>query len=207
MTITGIEKTKRGRYSLFADGAFLFSVHPDIYSASQLRPGLEMAVEEPEALRLEDEFYSAKDKALTLLSYAPHSAGMLAEKLRRHWDEEIVLRVVERMEELDLLDDGDYAARLARDLVNLKGWSLNRVRLELKKRKLPPDAVEEALEQFDEDSDLTAALRVIRKKYRSRLGDEDGIRRTIAALQRQGFSLGIIRQALERLEEEGWEEP
>ena len=206
MTITGIEKTKRGRYSLFVDGEFLFSIHPDIYKTSKVKAGLEMTVQELEQLRLDDEFYSAKDKALTLLSYAPHSAGMLEEKLCRHWDREIARRVVERMEELDLIDDGDYAARLARDLVNLQGWSLSRVRLELKKRKLPPEAVEEALEQFDGDSDLEAALRLVKKKYRSRLSDSDGVRKTIAALQRQGFSLGVIRQALERLEEEEWEE-
>ena len=81
MTVTGIEKTRRGRYALMVDGEFAFSVHRDTFLMSRLSVGLELAPRELERLRREDEDYSAVQSALEILSRAAQSTGMLREKL------------------------------------------------------------------------------------------------------------------------------
>ena len=64
MTITRLGETKKGRFSVFADGEFLFSVHKDIFlSRKELELGREVSVELLEEIRLEDEAYSCKEKA------------------------------------------------------------------------------------------------------------------------------------------------
>ena len=46
MTITRLGETKKGRFSVFADGEFLFSVHKDIFlSRKELELGREVSVE------------------------------------------------------------------------------------------------------------------------------------------------------------------
>ena len=56
MTITRLGETKKGRFSVFADGEFLFSVHKDIFlSRKELELGREVSVELLEEIRLEGE--------------------------------------------------------------------------------------------------------------------------------------------------------
>ena len=39
MTLTKIAMTKRGRVALYADGAFVMSLHPDVFAASGISVG------------------------------------------------------------------------------------------------------------------------------------------------------------------------
>ena len=207
MTVTGIEKTRRGRYALMVDGEFAFSVHRDTFLMSRLSVGLELAPQELERLRREDEDYSAVQSALEILSRAAQSTGMLREKLLRRYGEEAAEHALCRMAQLGLLDDLDYARRLSRDMVNLRGWSLKRVRQGLLQRRLDRETVEEALSQFQKEDEICPIIDIVLKKYRERLFDAGGLRKTIAALQRRGFSYEDIRAALGRIQdEELWRE-
>ena len=56
MTITQLQETKKGRFSVFADGEFLFSVHKDTFLLRpELAVGRQVTVETLEEIRLEDE--------------------------------------------------------------------------------------------------------------------------------------------------------
>lgn len=205
LTITEIKKTKAGRYAVFGDSAFLFSIHADTYALCGLRRGSEIDAHALEELRLSDEAYSCRQKALSLLSCAAHSRGMLIDKLCRFYPREAAEAAADRMEELGLLNDPDYGRRLACDLLRLRGWSRSRIRQELQKRRLSPEvvsAVMDTLEEDDGEGEAGRILRLLRGRYRSKLNDRRGVDNTIAALCRQGFSLTDIRQALSVLREE-----
>lgn len=202
VTVSDITKTKKGRYSLFVDGEFVFSIHRDSFFKTSLTTGTVLTVEELEQLRLDDELLSAKDTAMGILSRASQSSGMLRDKLSRYYGEESVEGAVTRMTELGLLDDVDYARRYSADAVKLRGYSLLHLRQELRRRKLPPHAVEAALEQFEERDESDPIIQLVLKKYKTKIFDADGLRKTIAALQRRGFSYSDIKVALDRIEEE-----
>lgn len=203
MTITDITKTKKGRYSLFLDGEFLFSLHLDSYLKSKIKIGQQVTVEFLEEMRLADEYLSAKENALNILARSQKSCGMLAEKLSRFYGEEAVEQTIQRMLELGLLDDLDYAQRFSRDCINLRKYSKQRTVQELKKRKIPPSIIEQALEQFDEeDGEVEQIIALILKKYKSKIMDYDGLEKTKAALARRGFSFTDIKEALTVIEEE-----
>ena len=54
MTITQLQETKKGRFSVFADGEFLFSVHKDTFLLRpELAVGRQVTVETLEEIRLE----------------------------------------------------------------------------------------------------------------------------------------------------------
>ena len=125
---------------------------------------------------------------------------MLKQRLQQEdFPVEVVADVLDRLEELGLLDDLDYARRCAADLLHLKKYSVSRVRQELRCRGVEEADIEEALQQIDSDP-LQQIREVVEKKYRSGLSDEKGRRRAVNGLQRLGYSYGQIRQVLNELE-------
>ena len=89
---------------------------------------------------------------------------------------------------------------LGTDLMRLRGWSLRRTEQELLRKRLDRDTVAQVMEELarrDEDGDAARILKLLRGRYRGRLGDRRGVENTVAALRRQGFSLPDIRAALE----------
>ncbi len=211
MTITQLQETKKGRFSVFADGEFLFSVHKDTFLLRpELAVGRQVTVETLEEIRLEDEALSCKEKALTLLEYSSHSAGRLAEKLRRHYPQETVEQVVQRLRELGLLDDLDYGRRLAADLLNLRGYSLGRVRQTLYQRRLDKETIDQVMGELSEIDQIAPIVALVNKKYLQKLREPRGREKVAAALQRRGYRYDEIREALSQVTEglfdEGYEE-
>ena len=206
MRITRLQETKKGRFSVFADGEFLFSVHRDIFLLHrELAEGREVSVRRLEEIRLEDEEYSCREKALSLLDYAPQSEGRLREKLERFYPPETAERVTVRLREAGLLDDLDYGRRLAAEGMELRGWGPLRVRQELFRRKLSPETVRAVMEELEDsprEDPAAAVLRLVEKKYLPKLREPRGREKVAAALRRRGYGWGEIREALSRLGEE-----
>ena len=196
MTITQLQETKKGRFSVFADGEFLFSVHKDTFLLRpELAVGRQVTVETLEEIRLEDEALSCKEKALTLLEYSSHSAGRLAEKLRRHYPPETVEQVVQRLRELGLLDDDDYAERFARDISERKKFGILRIRQEMRQRGLTNEQIEYATSLLRSDPE-EKMREIIARKYPLAYEDEKVRRRAFSALMRMGYPAAEVRRVL-----------
>ncbi len=204
MRITAIEKTKKGRFSVYADGAYLFSLHPDIYAVSNLSVDDAVDVQRLEALRLQSEEKDAREKALRILGRSAQSKGRVYGKLRQGGcSEEAAAAAVSRMEELGLLNDRDYALRLARDLLNLRHYALDRVEQELMHRGVEPQAIGHALEALAPAYDPVAQIAALcRRKYTDINTDEKSRRRCVNALMRLGYRYGDIREALRFLQDD-----
>lgn len=200
--MTAIQKTKKGRYALLVDEEFRFSIHRDSFLLTKLSVGNTLSVQELEQLRRDDQLLSAKAAAMDILARAAQSGGMLLEKLCRYYDEDAAQAAVERMTELGLVDDEDYAARLAADCMGFRGYSLVRTRQALLQKKLPRPVVDQTLERYQDQDESGPIIDLILKKYRNKIFDRDDLRRTVAALQRRGFAYDDIRSALRRIEEE-----
>ena len=202
MTITRLSETKKGRFAVFADGEFLFSVHKDIFLARpELARGKNLPVELLEEIRLEDEAWSCKEKALTLLEYSSRSAGALAEKLRQHYPLETVEATIQRLAELGLLNDLDYGRRLAADLLHLRKYSLGRVRQALYQRKLDREVIDEIMEELEDTDQIGPIVELVQKKYLPKLREPQGRQKVAAALQRRGYGWDDIREALRQVAE------
>ena len=99
--------------------------------------------------------------------------------------------------ELHVLDDAEYAAMLVRHY-GAKGCGPRRIREELRRRKLPPELWDEALEQLPEQDG--ALDRLLRARLRGKDPAEDpaAVKKATAALLRRGFGWEEIKAALER---------
>lgn len=200
--ITKLSPTKQGRMALFLDGDFAFSVDLETLAHFGLRQGLELSPAELSQLLDQTLTQKVKERAFTLLSYKSYTRALLRQRLLGEdlAPEDCVDSVLDRLEELGLLDDRDYALRCAKDLSRLKHYAPGRVRQELRRRGLEQVDIDEALEQCQQDPGEQIRA-VVAKKYRGALGDEKGRRRAVNGLLRLGYSYSQIREALRELTE------
>lgn len=199
--ITDLRRTKRGRYSVYIEGEFACVLHEEVFASSSLCAGGYVEREELEELLQASGDKLAREKALSLLSARPYTARGLRRKLSEKLDEDSASSAVERMVELGLVDDLDYARRFAADCVNLKGYGHPRIVRELLGKGVDREIIDQVLEERGDDPRLQIK-ELLRRKYLHRMEDEKGSRRAVAALQRLGYRYGDIRAALLELEEE-----
>ncbi|MBC5581030.1 RecX family transcriptional regulator [Anaerofilum sp. BX8] len=191
--ITAVERTRRGRFSIFADGEFLFSVDAETLAKSGLAEGDELSEAEIEDLRGNSDTRRAKDKALTFLSLRAYGSAELYDKLCRSFDEHTAAAAVAEMTRLDLLDDAEFARRRAAYLHGQRK-SLWEIRQKLLALGLDRGLVEDALAGLPQDEG--GAIRgVIEKQYLSRLARGE-TEKVVAALARRGFSAREARAAV-----------
>lgn len=194
--ITGLEKTKRGRYSVFVDGEFLWSLDGETLLKSRVRPGAVLEYAYLEEVKAQSDAVGCREKALTLLGQRAYARGELVERLCRDWPRPTARQVVTQLEEAGLVSDGDYAFRLADELYRYKHLSRRFIELELQKRGIDPALCREVLDAggFDDGASIRALLE---QKYAARLGDRAQRQKVLAALARRGFGYGDCRAAME----------
>lgn len=196
-TLTQISETKKGRYALFFDGEFAFSLDAGTFADADLHQDDELEPWQIEELRKKSDTRRALDKAMDFLALRDHAAGELYDKLCRKFDPHSAAAAVARVGELGLLNDEDFARRRAAELLR-KRKSRREILLDLNKKGIDRDtaaAVVEALGDEEEDPDLASARALVQRQYASRLaqGKEPQV---AAALARRGFSHAVIRTVL-----------
>ena len=200
MTVTDIVPKRKRLSALYIDGEFAVKVDTETILASPVSVGSEITDEQLRELIESSDRKRAKEKALWLLSSRDHSSRELEEKIRRTHNADSAHRAVERMEELGLVDDEKFARRYADELINVKHLSAKAARYKLTAKGIDRDLADEILEELDPDPrEHIQAL--IETKYLRSLSDEKGRRRTVAALQRLGYSWGDISAVLSEYEE------
>lgn len=200
MKITDISPTKKGKYALFVEGRFLFSVDGDTLRAHSVGVGKDLSAEKLEEIRRDAEYRYAKDRCLSLLGQRAYTRKQLMDKLDTV-EEDIAALAVDRMEELGLVDDGAYARACSRDLSRLKGFAPARIARELAGRGIDGELIEQALEELDFDPEREIAKIVLRRFIRG-IGEEKGYRRAVNTLVRMGYRYGDICRVLANLRED-----
>jgi regulatory protein len=149
-----------------------------------------------------DEISRAKYAALFYLSRRALTERQLREKLeKKEYSPEIIDETLEYVKELGYIDDRDYAQRYAKDAVELKRHGVSRIRMDLRKKGICPQDIDEALQELSLDTsdalrslieEKSAALDLKDKKHRVRL---------VNFLLRRGYKFDEINSALREMEE------
>ena len=199
MLITAIEPRRKSLRALYLDGELAVNIDAQTLLSSRFQVGTEITDEELHELLAASDANRAKEKALYLIAHRDHSKKELVDKIRRTASQEAAEKAADRMEEIGLIDDRDYARRYASELFQRKYFARKRVEYELKQKGIGPDFIEELLEELEpEPVGQIGAL--VERKYLRALDDERGRRRTVAALQRLGYRWEDIRRALKEYE-------
>jgi regulatory protein len=199
MKITALQPQKRSnrRISVFLDGAFLFGLASDTVRALGLRVGMEVDRAELDRFAREEQLHQARNYAFRLLSYKARTESELRQRLvRKGFAPDIVTATIERLRELGLVNDADFARRFAEDRVSIGHRGRHRIRAELRRRGVERSEIEAAVAQAPDEA---AAALAVAQKYRERnRGLEPPVlrRRLWGFLARRGFGPDIITRAL-----------
>ena len=194
--ITRIGETKRGRFALFADEEFLFSVDAETLHKHKIQEGSSLSSEELSFLKDDSDARKAKDQALRYLSLRAYGENELYQKLCLKYDEPTSAAVLAALRELDLLNDQAYARDKARGLAARKKSGAE-IRRRLLALGLEKSLVEAAVAgAVPPEADAETALAILRQNYMEKLrrGEKEKV---MAALARRGFSHADIRRAVQ----------
>ncbi|MDB5168937.1 MAG: hypothetical protein JWO41_293 [Candidatus Saccharibacteria bacterium] len=197
MKITAIKtQVKRaGRYSIFVDGAYSFSLSDMALLESKLVAGQELTqqeVKDYKQLSDDDKLYG---RVLQYLALRPRSEWEVKTYMeRKKASPALVTLILNKLSINGLLDDRKFAESFVRDRQLLRPTSKRKLTLELRKKNVPSDIIQEVIvEGGGEDSTALHEL-VARKRKQTRYQDDLKLMQYLA---RQGFGYGDIKAALQ----------
>lgn len=127
-------------------------------------------------------------------------------------DAALCAELLDRFEELDLVDDAAFAAQWVASRHRVRGLSRRALSNELRRKGIDADLVAQATAVVGPDEEFEAALGLARKKLRTMasVGDSQTRRRRLAgALARRGYGHEVVSGVLSRVlsEDEAEGEP
>ena len=196
-----VKEGKANKIHIYVDEEYRATVDSDYWYSERYRNLKEINEDELTELLDSVSFRRAYNKGLDLLSRRPYGVKELMKKLcEKGHEKEASQKACDRLVELGLLNDEEYARILANDLFNRKNYSIKRIKQELSFRGIPREIVENTVDSLDNDAENRIIL-VIRKKYLNKLNDEKGRKRAVDGLLRLGFSYSEIKSALNHIAE------
>ncbi len=204
MLITEIRPQKGHLTGLYSDGELIVSIDCELAAEKNIQPMRDYSTEELRAILAESQVRRARSKALYLLEFRDYSSRDLAARLRRdkEYGDASIDAAVEYLTEIGAIDDSRYAENMIRHLMQQKHYGRRRIMQELAAKGIDRDTAEQALASFDHD-EQTAILELLQGKFSRDLGDEKGVRRTVATLLRYGYEISDIYETIHRLKGEG----
>ncbi|MDY6871496.1 MAG: recombination regulator RecX [Actinomycetota bacterium] len=132
---------------------------------------------------------------LRLLTVRARTRAELAGKLtQRGYDEPVVVRVLERLVDVGLVDDEDFAEQWVRSRHLYAGKGKRALAAELRRKGVDDEVINSSLADIDAGAERDRAERLVRDRLRrEKLDDEPGsdlkvMRRLAGMLARRGYS-------------------
>lgn len=141
---------------------------------------------------------------LRQLTMAPRSRAQLATTLaQRGAPDDVAQRVLDRFEQVGLVDDAAFAAGWVRSRHSTRGLSRRAPAHELRAKGIDDELAQGALQSLDADDERRAAEQLVVRKLRSVSGltRDKQVNRLVAMLARKGYggalALQVVRAALD----------
>jgi regulatory protein len=199
--ITGIKKGKgrEKRVNIILDGKPALGLLAETALKEGLKAGQEVTESRLATLADLDRHQRCFNAALRYLGYRPRSEAEIRQRLQQHgFDGEYVEKALARLKEQGLVDDAAFARfwRESREAFSPRSRRLTRV--ELKRKGLSSDIIEQAISEIDDsESAYRAALNRVN---RLAITDYQAFRQRLGGyLGRRGFSYSVIKEITERV--------
>lgn len=196
MKVTAIKQQIRraGRYSIFVEGKYAFSLGDTALLQSKLVTGQELTekqVSELKQLSSEDKLYNMTIQYIALRSRTKWEIKTYLE--RKKASPALVDTILNKLSVIGLIDDKKFARAYVNDRQLLRPTSRRKIILELRKKHIADSTIQEVmgLEINNDKQALRAIIEIKRRqaKYKDNL-------KLMQYLARQGFNYGDIKDAL-----------
>jgi regulatory protein len=140
----------------------------------------------------------AREICLRQLAVRPRTRAELAKALlRKEISEEVIAEVLDRYDEVGIIDDAAFARAWVSSRHHGRGLARRALANELRQRGVDPEVAGEALEAVDDEAEAETARALVDRKLRTASGTPDAIfRRLVAMLARKGYPAGVAIRAV-----------
>ncbi len=212
ITAVDVQKTNAERVNIFIEDEYAFSLAMIVAAERRLKPGVELSREEIAELQSADLYNLALAAALDFISLRPRSEAEVRQRLRKRYPDapaETFTRVLDRLKELNYLNDADFARYWVENRAAFAPRGRQLLKQELMQKGVARDIIENTLEAYleaaseaqeDEEGaedglsvEESQALTMARKKARSYAADDWNAfyRKLGSFLLRRGYDYGI----------------
>ena len=151
--------------------------------------------EDSEALCPEADHEAVGRKILLdqLTGQARSRAELAAKLSRKRVPEEVATRLLDRFQEVGLIDDATFAREWVKSRQTGRGLARRALAVELRRKGVDADVVTDAVDEVDPADELEAARRLVRRKLPSlqRFDAATQVRRLTGMLARKGYPSGV----------------
>jgi regulatory protein len=185
------------RYSVYVDGKFSFGLSADAVLGSGIVVGEildETRLEELRSLSADDKSYN---NTLRYVTMRQHSEWEVVQYLqRKKVGKRLAAEIIDRLKDLDLLNDANFARSWVANRRLLKATNKRRLAQELRQKRVSDAVIDSVL--AEDETDDTAVLRelVAKKRQLPRYRDDD--MKLMQYLARQGYSYDAIKSVLHK---------
>ena len=193
------EKARRhlgARVNVFIADKFSFAVSADVAFKHGLCPDLTLSEDDLAQILREDGEAKALQTALNFLAVRARSREEIRKRLARdEWSETVISRVLERLENVQLLDDGAFARGHVENRSRFRPRGAGMLKQELRQKGVTKEEIEAALP--DAESETQNAVLALQKAARrlEKFEGREQQNKAIELLARRGFSYGIAKTA------------
>lgn len=195
------QSRRTDRYNLYLDGSYKLPVSANTVLAAGLHVGLEISEEELLKVQEAAEIGNAHDKALSYLDLRRRSTKEIRDYLKRkEFDSLVIQQVVDRLTNVGLLNDEEFARAWVRDRLLLKPRSKRALSAELAQKGVSRQLCDLVLGDMEEGSETRALIEAISRKLRhSKYATRENDDKLIAALLRDGYKYSDIKSCLSQI--------
>lgn len=150
----------------------------------------------------------ARQIALRQLTMAPRSRKQLEDKLaQKGCAQEVARAVLDRLEQVGLIDDAAFARTLVRSRQETRGLEPRALTRELRRKGVADDLIQDAVADIEPDDQVDRARALVDKRLRTMGGLDKQVqtRRLAGFLARKGYdssvAFRVINEALSELPE------
>jgi len=195
------QKKKKNRFNVFIDEKFAFSLSKESVVDSGIKTGDLLTQAQIDELVFLDQGNRAYNKALDLLDYRPRSEKEIKDKLKeKNFEGKIIEETIKKLLNLNLINDSEFAKMWVEDRKKLKPIGKKVLYLELIKKGIKKEIIEEFLEKITEEDELKTALNLVKgkRKFQS-LPYEEAYKKVGSFLSRRGFPYQTVKEVIDKL--------
>ena len=199
-TITSIEPQVKDktRCSIFIDGRFYCGIKLEVAVKYRLKAGMVIDKAQLDIIQLENEKAQAVDKALTHISASPKTRKQIRDFLsKKGYVDAVIDYVIDRLDYYGYADDRQYCKMYVE---SVSGKSKRAIEVELLKRGIDKDVIEEELSDLSDDEE--EVLTLLKKYLKGKELSKENVYKGCRYLISKGYDYDTVKAASERVDED-----
>jgi regulatory protein len=199
--ITGLKqgKTRNKNIQVFVDDKYAISLSRETAVKERIGVGQDLGREALEALAEKDLRQRCFNAAVRFLGYRPRSESEIRQRLARHgFEKQTIDKTLDKLKDSGFVDDTEFARLWVENREAFRPRGRRLATMELKKKGLEANIIEEAVSAIDEKD---SAYRAAQDRARRLTGlDFNDFRLKLGQyLGRRGFNYAIIKDITEKV--------